>query len=117
MSEFETKDGGERHITSSGYMREPQGVRPDFSLLYFKCLPYEAQPMTRFAALMSRGAIKYESRNFEKAETLEDLARFESSASRHFAQYLSGDNSEDHFAAICFNLFAAEMVKYKLRNK
>jgi hypothetical protein len=115
LREFVTKDGGERNVTSSGYVREPQGTRPDFSLLTLKNLPYGEQPLTRIAGLLARGAQKYAARNFENADSVEDLARFESSASRHFQQWLSGETDEDHFAAVYFNMMAAEMVKYKLK--
>lgn len=34
------------------------------------------------------------------------VARLKSSALRHYFQYVSGDKTEDHLAAVCFNIMA-----------
>ena len=64
---------------------------------------------------MARGAKKYGEENWRKAATLAELTRFRSSAIRHLMQYLEGDRSEDHAAAVAFNLAGAEMVEEKLK--
>jgi hypothetical protein len=42
------------------------------------------------------------------------LERFKSSAMRHFMQWVSGEEDEDHAAAVLFNINAAEYTKSKL---
>lgn len=68
----------------------------------------------RFAELMTRGAVKYEARNWMKAEGQAELERFKASAARHFYQWFSGNRDEDHAAAVVFNLNGAEYVRQKL---
>jgi dATP/dGTP diphosphohydrolase len=111
--EFETKDSGQRQEYPTGMRRDTRDGKPRFDLLILRDLPYEAQPLTRLAALMARGAGKYGERNFEKASTEEELNRFRESAFRHMMQWLAGETDEDHMAAVMFNLAAAEMVRYK----
>ena len=114
---YQTKDSGKRKEFSSGMARDAESGKPRFELLVLNDTPYEEQMLTRFAALLSRGAEKYEERNFEKAETQEELNRFKESAFRHFMQWISNEDDEDHAAATWFNIMGAEMVKYKMRNK
>lgn len=113
---FITKDSGERQEFSSGMKRDIQHDKPRFDLLLVSDMPYEAQFLTRWANLMSRGAFKYGERNFEKADSYEELERFMASALRHMMQWLAGETDEDHSAAIAFNLMGAEMVKYRLES-
>lgn len=111
---FETKDSGVRQEYESGMNRDTQDGKPDFSLIMPEEMPYDIQPLTRFAELMTRGAIKYGERNWEKANSLKELRRFKKSAFRHFMQWHCGEEDEDHMAAVMFNLNAAEFVKFKL---
>lgn len=76
----------------------------------------ERPPMlVRWAELMGRGAQKYGERNWEKAATEEELARFKASAFRHFVQWFYGMNpEEDHAAAVFFNISGAEYVKARM---
>ncbi len=53
-------------------------------------------------------------RNWETARTSEEEARFRASAFRHFMQWFTGQNDEDHAAAVLFNIQGAEMVRYRL---
>lgn len=106
--QFETKDSGKRQEFSTGMVRDTQEGKPRYDLIW---LP----GIRRVAELMGRGAVKYNSRNWEKASTQEELDRFKESAIRHMYQYLEGDVSEDHMAAVVFNLFGAEYVKTKLK--
>jgi hypothetical protein len=64
---------------------------------------------------MARGAKKYGENNWKKAATDEELSRFRASAVRHIFQWLEGDVTEDHAAAVAFNLAGAEMVREKLK--
>lgn len=109
MDLFETKDSGQRVSFTSGMVRDIQEDKPRYDLIW---LP----GVRRVAELMGRGAKKYGERNWEKAQSEVELARFEASLLRHTYQYLEGDRSEDHMAAIVFNAFGAEMVRITLQN-
>lgn len=105
---FVTKDSGEREDYDSGMRRDTQNGKPDYSLI-------DRPFLRRWAWLMTRGAEKYGKRNWEKANSREELERFEASALRHMYQWLDGDApEEDHAAAVAFNVAAAEHVKAKL---
>lgn len=106
-----TKDSGKRQDYESGMRRDAQEGKADFSLC-LSGLPYEKEMLTRWAALMTRGAEKYGTRNWQLADSQEELERFKSSAFRHFIQWMAGETDEDHSAAIFFNISAAEYVKY-----
>jgi hypothetical protein len=112
-----TKDSGVREEYASGMRRDTQQGKPRFALLLPEGVPYEAQFLTRIAGLMERGAVKYGERNWEKASGEEESARFRESALRHLAQWLCGENDEDHAAAVVFNLLAYETAKWKTENK
>jgi hypothetical protein len=73
--------------------------------------------LTRLAELHARGVAKYGERNWELANSEEELNRFRGSAFRHFIQWFEGNEEEDHAAAILFNVNAAEMVENKLKNE
>ncbi len=113
LSGYETLDSGERAEYESGMIRDTQAGKPDFSLM-FPDLPYEEQPLTRFAMLMTRGAEKYGRRNWQMACSEEELERFKSSAFRHFIQWLTGEEDEDHMSAVMFNLVACEHTKHMM---
>lgn len=113
MPDFITKDSGARQEYDSGMVRDLQDGKPDFSLLLTDA-PYDEQLLTRWAALMERGASKYGRRNWQLACGEEELERFKASAFRHFAQWITGEVDEDHAAAVLFNINAAEHVKRKL---
>jgi hypothetical protein len=110
--EYETKDSGARVEYKSGMRRDIQDQKPDF-FLCLTDLPYEKQLLTRWAALMERGAAKYGRRNWQLANSDEELERFKSSAFRHFMQWITGAEDEDHAAAVLFNINAAEYVKLR----
>ena len=114
--EYITKDSGERQEYASGMKRDTQQGKPDFSLLLTD-LPYGEQMLTRWAALMGRGAEKYGRRNWQLAASEEELERFKASAFRHFMQWISGEIDEDHAAAVMFNINAAEYLKQKHLDK
>lgn len=114
--EYVTKDSGERQSYDSGMVRDVQKGKPDFFLLLTD-LPYDKQLLTRWAALMERGASKYGRRNWQLAASEEELERFKASAFRHFVQWITGEDDEDHAAAVLFNVNAAEFVKEKLKEE
>jgi hypothetical protein len=103
---FVTKDSGVRSEYASGMVRDTQDGKPDYALL-------DRPFLKRWAELMTRGAKKYGRRNWQNANSEEELERFKSSAFRHLMQWLDGETDEDHAAAVCFNLAAAEHVKAK----
>lgn len=111
---WETKDSGTRKEFDSGMKRDIEDGKPRFDLTEPLGIPYEEQMSTRFAGLMSRGAEKYDARNWEQANSEEEMARYYSSAYRHFKQWYHGETDEDHAAAVFFNITAAEALKYKL---
>ena len=104
---FITKDSGARAKYQSGMQRDLQDGKPRYDLIPLAML-------TRLAELMARGAEKYGERNWEKANSQEEVNRFKSSAFRHFIQWMNGDEDEDHAAAVMFNIGAAETTKDKL---
>jgi hypothetical protein len=111
---YETKDSGSRQPYSSGMVRDADSDKPRFDLISPLGVPFEEQMLTRWAWLMSRGAGKYGVRNWERAKTWIEYRRFKGSAWRHFMQwYFSEDDTEDHAAAVMFNITAAEYVNYR----
>jgi len=108
MKEFVTKDSGKRVDYSSGMRRDIQDGKPRYDLIYEPFL-------TELAMLMMRGAKKYGDRNWEKANSVEELFRFKASAWRHFIQLMRGDNDEAHRSAVAFNLAAIQMLMDKLK--
>jgi hypothetical protein len=112
---FVTKDSGARQEYDSGMVRDLEANKPRFDLMFPEGVSYEEHMLTRYAALLARGAAKYGDRNWEKAEGQEELARARSSAFRHFVQWLCGEDDEDHAAAVMFNLTMAEYVRKRLR--
>ena len=93
---FTTKDSGVRHDYGSGMRRDTQEGKARFDLLIPLGVPYDEQFLTRAAQLMERGAVKYGFRNWEKANSPEELERFKGSALRHLMQYITGETDEDH---------------------
>jgi len=115
--EFFTKDSGERKSFDSGMNRDTDKDKPKFELLIPKGQKYEDTLMYRWAMLLRRGADKYGLRNWELANSVEEMERFKSSASRHFIQWMSDlDDGEDHAAAVLFNINAVEFLKQKMQS-
>lgn len=104
-----TKDSGARQEYASGMRRDVQDGKPDYTLL-------DRAFLKRWAELMVRGAKKYGRHNWRKANSQEELERFQASAYRHLVQWLDGETDEDHAAAVAFNLAAAEYVKSKIEH-
>lgn len=108
MSEFETKDSGERLVFESGMQRDVTTGKTQWHLVA------DGPLLHRYALLLTRGAEKYEPRNWMKASGVEELERFKESAFRHFMQWYYGDDDEDHAAAVVFNMNGAEYVANNL---
>ena len=106
VKDFITKDSGARQDYSTGMRRDLQDGKPRFDLCTALDQKYDESLYGRWAALMGRGANKYGQRNWELSSTMEEFQRFKASLSRHFQQFVQGDEEEDHAAAICFNLNA-----------
>lgn len=107
MEQFETKDSGMRVSFDTGMVRDMQDNKPRYDLI-------DRVFLKRWAELMARGANKYGENNWRKAATEAEFARFQASATRHLFQRLDGDRTEDHAAAVAFNLAGAEMVREKI---
>lgn len=97
--QFGTKDSGKRVDFPSGMRRDTDEGKPRFDLI-------PLDPLTRLAELYARGAEKYGDRNWQLANTPEELQRFKASGFRHLVQYLKGELDEDHAAAVVWNMFA-----------
>jgi hypothetical protein len=111
------KDSGKRLSFASGMVRDVDDTKPAFDLVIPERVPYEELMLTRWAELLRKGAIKYSRRNWEKADSQEELDRAKASAFRHFMQWFSGETDEDHAAAVFFNINEVETIRYKQRVK
>ena len=83
LHQFITKDSGARVTYDSGMTRDVNTDKARFDLCLAGGIPYKDQMLTRFAELMQRGSAKYNARNWEKADSQEELDRFKESALRH----------------------------------
>lgn len=108
---FEVKDSGEREEYPSGMRRDTEEGKIDFTLVL------DGPMMRRYAAHLTKGASKYGPRNWQHANSVEELERFRRSAFRHFVQWMEGDVDEDHAAAVWFNVNAAEYVRQQLEDR
>lgn len=117
MTKFETKDSGKRYVEESGFQRDIQDDKPRFDLMFAKDVPYSDQMITRFAELLSRGAKKYNDRNWERADSDEAMDRAKSSMLRHCIQAVCDEQDEDHLAAVMFNVLFISTLQHKLKTK
>jgi hypothetical protein len=111
------KDSGKRLHFDSGMVRDVDDTKPAFDLVIPEGIPYEELMLTRWAELLRKGAIKYSRRNWEKADSQEELDRAKASAFRHFMQWFSGETDEDHAAAVFFNINEVETIRYKQKKE
>jgi hypothetical protein len=86
--------GGEREHSVTGGEREAPTGKGRFDLV-------PSYPIRRLAQHYEHGAKKYAARNWEKGL---ELGRFIDSAERHMNQFKDGDRTEDHLAAILWNI-------------
>ena len=116
MKKFITKDSGKRIEYKSGMNRDHQDGKPRYDLLI--AIGHKNHMLKRWADLMNRGLVKYGIRNWEIANSQEEIERFKASAFRHFIQWFTEeDTEEDHAAAVFFNINACEFLKEKLDNE
>jgi hypothetical protein len=114
---FITQDSGNRVYFNSGMHRDTNKGKPRPDLL----IPlgqtndrhYEASFLWRFVMLLTRGAEKYDARNWEQAAGQEEMQRAKESAFRHFMLWYFGVRDEDHGAAVAFNIMVAEYVLWR----
>jgi hypothetical protein len=101
---FLTLDSGKREQFDTGAKRDTQEGKGRYDLL-----PVPA--IRRLAQLLERGAVKYGERNWEKGIP---VSRCLSYACRHLFQLIEGEPTEDHAAAVLFNvsavIFTREMI-------
>jgi hypothetical protein len=89
-------DGGERMTSENGGMREPSTGKGAYELVS----PFALE---RIAVWYELGARKYADRNWEKGIP---FGRLIQSGLRHMIRWMKGDRSEDHLAAVCWNVMA-----------
>lgn len=110
---YTVKDNGTRVQYNSGMCRESSEGKTEFWRVLIG-------PMVkRWADHVTKATQKYPDvspgvPNWTLAESEEEYHRFRDSAVRHFVLWYQGDTSEDHAAAVMFNVNGAEYVKEKL---
>lgn len=114
---FVQANNAQRVQFEGGGMRDSQEGKPRFDLLVPEEMPFDRQYLTRCARLLAKGAAHYEDRNWEKFGDEEALNRARSSAFRHFMQWFTKEDDEDHAASVFFNIQAAEYIAWKLEGK
>lgn len=90
------KDSGARQDFDTGARRDTQDDKPRYGLVSIPAL-------TRLAWHYTNGAKKYGENNWTKGMP---YSRFFESTFRHLAAWATGDESEDHLAAVAWNAFA-----------
>lgn len=91
---YVVKDSGERKEFATGAVRDTSSGKGRFDLI-------PAYPLFRLAKLYEAGSLKYAERNWEKGIP---TGRFMDSGFRHLMNYQNGDRSEDHLAAVLWNI-------------
>ena len=105
---FTVRDSGERLAFESGMVRDTDDGKVQWALVA------DGPMLARWAEHLTKGAAKYNARNWMLAEGEAELLRFRESAFRHFMQWYYGDRDEDHAAAVIFNINGAEYVRERL---
>ena len=110
MNDFVIKDGGARTEFASGMVRDTAEGKIDWELVF------NGPMLERWAIHLTKGNAKYPDpepgkANWQRASGIEEQVRFRKAAARHFAQWMRGDQDEDHAAAVFFNLNGYEYVK------
>lgn len=105
IGRFQVKDSGQRMEFESGMVRDVTEGKIRFDLVL------DGPMFRRWAEHLTKGAEKYDARNWMKARGGAEYERFRESALRHFVQWYYGDVDEDHAAAVFFNINGAEYVR------
>jgi hypothetical protein len=95
------KDSGQRTEFSTGAVRDMSSGKGDMLSMPWKAL-------LRLSRHYENGARKYRRFNYMLGIP---TSSFIDSAMRHLADYLSGEDSEDHLAACCFNVLGAMLME------
>jgi len=95
VTDFITRDSGQREEFTTGACRDVQEGKTRFGLL-------PISPLRRLAGLYARGAISYGEGNYEKGMP---FSRVYESLLRHIYAWAEGDRVEDHLAAVAWNAF------------
>lgn len=113
---MEIKVSGEPRQFPSGFVRDMDESKPRFNLMWPKGIEYDKQPLYRVAMLYAKGARKknYGPRNWEQADSIEEMEEFIESAERHFNSARCGMTDEDHLAAVIFNIIGWMYLQEKL---
>lgn len=99
---FIVADSGQREEYTTGMRRDTEEGKVDWTFLF------DGPMAKRYAEHLRKGAAKYGRNNWMLAATREEYDRFARSLLRHVVSYLEGDTTEDHAAAIWFNVNARE---------
>jgi hypothetical protein len=105
---FIVRDSGERKQFDSGMVRDTTEGKIRWDLTA------DGPMLRRWAEHMTKGAQKYDARNWMLAAGTEEHDRFRESAFRHFMAWYLGERDEDHGAAVFFNINGAEYVAEQL---
>jgi hypothetical protein len=105
---YDVKDSGTRECYAGGMVRDTAAGKVDYTLVF------DGPMLDRWAEHLTAASLKYSKGNWLLAEGQAELDRFRESATRHFRQWLRGDQDEDHAAAVLFNLNGYEHLKAKL---
>jgi len=96
MKDYKTKDSGKRRKFGTGAVRDVNEEKGRYDLI-------SPIMIERLAKLLQRGAIKYNSRNWEQGM---ELSVYMDSGLRHIFKFLEGHRDEDHLVAAIWNFQA-----------
>lgn len=102
--QFETRDSGEHEQFDTGSKRDTRKGKGRYDLI-------STVGLKRLAGMYERGADKYTDRNWEKGQP---ISRLMDSLIRHAFNYMEGEQTEDHLAAVAWNAFAAMHMEEKM---
>jgi len=105
MTDFITKDSGQRQEFTTGAQRDVSSGKGRYDLI-----PRAA--LHRLAQLFERGAVKYAARNWEKGMP---LSKFMDSGLRHAFQANDGQVDEDHLIAAAWNFLCAAEIQERVK--
>lgn len=106
---FIIKDSGKRETYAGGMVRDTTEGKVMYSLIA------DGPMLKRWAVHLTKGAAKYGTGNWLKAEGDVELRRAKDSAFRHFMQWYYGEVDEDHASAVYFNVNECEYIKDKMK--
>jgi hypothetical protein len=105
MGNFVTKDSGARVEFPTGSRRDTSEGKWRVDLIWVGFL-------VRLGDLLARGAKKYDVNNWQLGQPID---RSYQSALRHLLMWKDGETSEDHLAAVCFNIMSIMYVAAKVK--